>query len=120
MALTPHEEREIHQIEESLLGSDPGFVARMNRTWRPHRRLLLPALCLVAATVAFGLFGPAGWTLPCVAVGAFLAGVCLGRVDGLDLRLLVRRVLAVPGRVARGLCRLVARPLRHHRRHRSA
>lgn len=103
MALTPHEEREIHQIEESLLGSDPGFVARMSRTWRPHRKFLIAAPCLMVIAVVFGLFGPAGWSLAGLGATAFLLGWCLSRVDSFDLQLLVRRVLVLPGRLARAI-----------------
>lgn len=114
MALTPHEEREIHRIEESLLGSDPGFVARMSRTWRPHRKFLLAAPCLVAIAVVFGLVGPAGWSLAGLGATAFLLGWCLARVDSFDLQLLVRRVLVLPGRLARAIGRALRRVVRRN------
>jgi hypothetical protein len=61
------------------------------------------APCLVVIAVVFGLFGPAGWSLAGLGATAFLLGWCLARVDSFDLQLLVRRVLVLPGRLARAI-----------------
>jgi|SRR5579875_1444360 len=88
MGLTPHEERQIHEIEASLLDSDPGFAQRMNRLLRPRRKLMAGAVCLLVGGVALGVARPENpvVSVACTAVVAFLAGWCFGRVGTLDPR----------------------------------
>jgi len=103
MGLTPHEERQIHEIEESLYESDPGFAERINRVLRPRRKFMVAGFCLLAVVAALAISRPENLavTVSCTAVAAFLAGWCLGRVGGLDPRTTVRRARAVRRRFGR-------------------
>ncbi|RNI22906.1 DUF3040 domain-containing protein [Flexivirga caeni] len=88
MALTPREEREIQQIEDSLLSSDPGFAQRMNQALHPRRRLVAAAICFLFVAVAVGISLPsalAGYAV-CTAAATFLAGWCLGRTGPAGVR----------------------------------
>lgn len=126
MALTPHEEREIHQIEESLSGSDPGFAARMSGRLPVRRRLVLGGLCLVVVAGAFAFADHSAWVVSVVgaAVAAFFAGWCFGRTGPLDLRGATSRLLSrwaqavgAAWRAARGaVSAAVRRPVRRWRR----
>lgn len=121
MGLTPHEEREIQQIEESLVDSDPGFAARMSSLIRPHPELVVMALCLVIVAVVFGLSAAtnAPVSVACAATAAFLAGWCLGRARQLDPKWLLWRVRTATVHLAGAVSRPVRRCFRHlfRRRH---
>lgn len=85
MALTPNEERKIHQIEAALIETDPGFVARMTGLFRPRRWLVVAAVCLFAVAVVLAGLANFSVFLCCAAVAMFAAGWCLGRAGHLDL-----------------------------------
>ncbi|MBB2893107.1 DUF3040 domain-containing protein [Flexivirga oryzae] len=103
MGLTPHEERQIHEIEESLLESDPGFAERMHRLLRPHRKLVVAGLCLLVLVVVLVVSRPENPTVTVAgtAAAAFLAGWCLGQVRSADPRVVIRRTRAVALRAGR-------------------
>lgn len=111
MGLTPHEEREIHQIEESLIDSDPGFASRMSGLMRPRRELVAVALCFLIVAVGFGLSvsRSSAVSVAFAAVAAFLAGWCLGRVRHLDPRVMLRLLRRGSTRLARLASRVVLR-----------
>lgn len=112
MALTPREERQIHQIEESLIETDPGFVARMTGLLRPRRGLVIAGVCLVGIAIGLGLAVRAsvGVCLYCAAIALFSAGLCLGRAG--ELRLWTRpwHVVTSAGRVAASAARRIRHP----------
>lgn len=112
MALTPREERQIHQIEESLIETDPGFVARMTGLLRPRRGLVVAGVCLVGIAVGLGLAVRAsvGVCLYCAAVALFSAGWCLGRAGELRLWIRPRRLVSRVGRVAVSAVRRIRHP----------
>ena len=108
MALTPHEERTIQQIEDSLAATDPGFVERMNGLLRRRRGLLVAGLCLIAITL--GVVLTAGSSGPkavpyCASVAMLAAGWCLGRSGCLSVRSVVAKILNAISYVARSAYR---------------
>lgn len=120
MGLTPHEERQIHEIEESLFESDPGFAERINRVLRPHRKSMVAGLCLLVIVAVLAASRPANLvvTVCCTAVAAFFAGWCLGRVGGFDPHRTVRRARAVTFRAGTAIAAPARRPVRWLRRRR--
>ena len=118
MGLTPHEERQIHEIEASLLDSDPGFAQRMNRLLRPRRKLMALAVCLLAGGVALGVSRPDNpvVSVACTAVVAFLAGWCFGRMGTLDPRTWPRCARNATRRGARVVLKPVRTVVRSRRR----
>lgn len=108
MGLTPHEERQIQQIEDSLAVSDPEFAAYMSRLCRPRRRYLVGGLCCLIIAVSLFISGSTNSRLTIVGtcLATLLAGWCIGRAGRFHPARAMRLARVTAIRAGRGVARL--------------